>query len=194
MENNSSGNKSESDGNLKSQEFIPINTKTDENGNLVIIEDEGIEIRMSDHKIVEEYIDAFRSGMASFLQGKIAQQIDVFQFEDGFLLDIKQKSFLSNTDKYWQKVDTLQNAIDLLDLKIGDQTRGDIENLKKQVSSIQKDGNDNNILFGDSIIIIKNNNQKLWTKEQASFDAQEVKNHLLFLYKQYKKNKISPKF
>ena len=137
---------------------------------------------------LQEYITSFRAEMAQFLQGKIAQEIDVVKFKDGILLDIKQRVFVMNTEGYIGEVDTVQDAISKLDKTIGNLKRGDLDVLNQKASSLNLNTNPNQIFFGDNIVIIKSNTERFWTKDQAIFDAKQIKNHLLNLYKKKKQN------
>lgn len=143
----------------------------------------GIAMPSEISNLTDSYINAFRVGMASFLQGKISQEIDIVEFDNGVLLDIKQRSFLTNTNQFLGVVDKPEYAIDLLQEKIGDLKRTDLKLLKDTFSEHKFTADTNIIYLGESIIIVKGKKENLWTEKQASSDAEKIKKHLLELHK-----------
>lgn len=128
-------------------------------------------------KKLHEYINVFRTKIGTHLRPEFGQEIRVVGFPDGVILNVLQKPYIWNEDKFMGFAPSLTDAFTAVNKRIEDYLEG--EELTSYLSAVKEgkmpfDGP--NILFGDGLLIIKSKEE--WTIENAQKDVSDIINYI----------------
>ncbi|PZU88629.1 MAG: hypothetical protein DI529_05375 [Chryseobacterium sp.] len=112
---------------------------------------------------IQDYINVYRNISSSFLEPNVGQRIKIVGFEDGVVLEIESKPKLSNSDHFFNEVDTIEMAFSLLQREP-----------TPAAMKFKTPFNDTSIEVGESIFIIKGKEEHFWTMQQAYFDMDAI--------------------
>jgi hypothetical protein len=138
------------------------------------------EIQMFDPEIqqtIQGYVNTFRKKMSDYIDDGVGQEFRVFNFPNGILIDIRQGMFLANNDIFNASEGSLEAAFN----KVGKSpekffTEEDFNRLKSDFEGGNRKHGTEILIGSDSVIVLKGNDNDLWSGATASSDVESIVN------------------